>query len=210
MDFIATVSRFFQEGGAFMYPIAVVLVLTVAIAIERFIFLFRLERENAALWHQLKPVLARGDVQAAAQMAEDSDAAIGRILHNGIAQSRLDRRRSEVETATEEALMEALPAIEKRTHYLGTFSNAAVLFGLLGTVLGLIGAFAALGNADAAEKADLLSAGISEAMNCTAFGLMVAIPALLLHAYLHAKATALIDGLEAASARFVSALCART
>ena len=85
----------------------------------------------------------------------------------------------------------------------------AVLLGLLGTVIGLIGAFAALGAADPAEKADLLSAGISEAMNCTAFGLIVAIPSLVLHSYLQAKATELIDNLEAVCAKFVSAVCAR-
>lgn len=209
MEFFASVAIFFQKGGAFMYPIAVVLVLAVAIAIERFIFLVKLERENGALWKEVGPLLARGDVDAAARVTESSDAAIGRILNNGIAQARVDKRRSEVEIATEEALMEVLPAIEKRTHYLGTFSNAAVLFGLLGTVLGLMTAFAALGNADPTEKADLLSAGISEAMSCTAFGLMVAIPSLLLHSYLHAKATALIDSLEAVSAKFVTAVCGR-
>jgi biopolymer transport protein ExbB len=209
MEFFASLAIFFQKGGAFMYPIAIVLVLAVAIAIERFIFLVKLERENGSLWKEVGPLLARGDVDAAARVTESSDAAIGRILNNGIAQARVDKRRSEVEIATEEALMEVLPAIEKRTHYLGTFSNAAVLFGLLGTVLGLMTAFAALGNADPTEKADLLSAGISEAMSCTAFGLMVAIPSLLLHSYLHAKATALIDSLEAVSAKFVTAVCGR-
>ena len=106
--------------------------------------------------------------------------------------------------------MEVLPAIEKRTHYLATFSNLAVLLGLLGTVIGLISAFAALGNADPTEKADLLSAGISEAMSCTAFGLLVAIPSLMLHSYLQARATALVDGLEGVCARFVSIVCGGT
>ena len=106
--------------------------------------------------------------------------------------------------------MEVLPAIEKRTHYLATFSNMSTLLGLLGTVVGLIGAFAALGEADPTEKADLLSQGISEAMNCTAFGLMVAIPALILHAYLQSRTTELVDGLEGVAAKFVSVVCGRT
>lgn len=209
MDFFATVLGFFQKGGAFMYPIAVVLVLTAAIAIERWLFLSRLERENGKLWKEVGPIIARGDIEAASRITEGSSTAIGRILNNGIAQAHQDKRRSEIEIATEEGLMEVLPAIEKRTHYLGTFSNLAVLLGLLGTVIGLIGAFAALGAADPAEKADLLSAGISEAMNCTAFGLIVAIPSLVLHSYLQAKATELTDNLEAVCAKFVSAVCAR-
>lgn len=210
MDFISAIVTFFQHGGLFMYPIATVLVLALAITIERFLFLIRTERENRKLWNGVQPLLAKGDLVGAERVVRDSETAIGRILSNGIAQSLFENKRSEVEIATEEGLMEVLPAIEKRTHYLATFSNLSVLLGLLGTVIGLIGAFAALGNADPTEKADLLSAGISEAMNCTAFGLMVAIPSLLLHAYLQSRTTALVDGLEGVCAKFVSIVCGRT
>jgi biopolymer transport protein ExbB len=205
MDFFVTLLHFFQKGGLMMYPIAIVLALSIAIALERWIFLGRVERENAKLWQQASPLLAKGDISAVEQLASGSDAAVARIFIAGAAQARVDRHRSEVETATEEALMEVLPAVEKRTHYLATFSNMSTLLGLLGTVIGLIGAFAALGNADPTEKADLLSRGISEAMNCTAFGLMVAIPTLIVHAWLQAKTTELVDSLEAACAKFVSA-----
>lgn len=210
MDVTSAIVTFFQKGGLFMYPIAVVLVLTLAITIERWVFLGRTERQNRKLWTQVQPLLDRGDLAAAERLVADSNTAIGRILSNGIAQSRVDNKRSEVELATEEGLMEVLPTIEKRTHYLATFSNMSVLLGLLGTVIGLIGAFAALGAADPTEKADLLSAGISEAMNCTAFGLMVAIPSLMLHAWLSSRTTALVDGLEAVCAKFVSLVCGRT
>lgn len=207
MDFFAGVVTFFQNGGLFMYPIALVLAATIAIALERWSFLRRTERENRAIWNKVQPKLQGGELEEAERSVQGSKTAIGRILSNGISQSRVDKRRSEVEVATEEGLMEVLPAIEKRTHYLATFSNLAVLLGLLGTVVGLITAFAALGNADPAQKADLLSEGISEAMSCTAFGLMVAIPSLMLHAYLQARTTALVDGLEAVCARFVSTVC---
>ncbi len=210
MDSSSAILTFFQNGGLFMYPIAIVLALAVAITLERFLFLRRTEKENSKLWNEVQPLLARGDLESAERMVKDSDTAIARILSNGIAQSRADNKRSEVEIATEEGLMEVLPAIEKRTHYLATFSNMSVLLGLLGTVLGLITAFAALGNADPTEKADLLSAGISEAMSCTAFGLMVAIPSLMIHAYLQSRATALVDGLEGVCAKFVSIVCGRT
>ena len=209
MELFNHVIRFFQAGGAFMYPIALVLALALAVGVERVIFLGRTERENRGLWAKIAPLLKSGDFNEAERLASESDTAVGKLLTTGFAQARVDNRRSEVEIATEEGLMEVLPAIERRTHYLGTFSNMSTLLGLLGTVLGLIGAFAALGNADPAEKADLLSAGISEAMNCTAFGLMVAIPSLLAHAWLNSRTTELIDTLESVCSRFVSAVCKR-
>lgn len=209
MDFFATLLHFFQAGGAFMYPIALVAVCAIAITIERWLFLRRVQNENSALWAQVAPLIAQGDLDGAARATEGSETAIARIISNGIAQARVEVKRSEIEVATEEGLMEVLPAIEKRTHYLGTFSNMSTLLGLLGTVIGLIGSFAALGSADPAEKADLLSKGISEAMNCTAFGLMVAIPSLLLHSYLQSRTTELIDGLEAVAGKFVNTLSAR-
>jgi len=206
MDLFVALLHFFQKGGFMMYPIAVVLALSAAIALERWLFLSRLERENRKIWREVSPALAKGDVATAEQIVSGSEAAVARIVSAGAAQARVNPHRNELETATEEALMEVLPAVEKRTHYLGTFSNLATLLGLLGTVIGLIGAFAALGSADPTEKADLLSAGISEAMNCTAFGLGVAIPSLILHSWLQAKTTEIVDSLEAAGAKFVSAV----
>ena len=105
--------------------------------------------------------------------------------------------------------METVPQLEKRTHYLATMANVATLLGLLGTVSGLIHSFAAVATVNPAEKANLLSASISEAMNCTAFGLMTAVPILVVHAYLTSKTTGLSDGLEAAAVRFLNALAAR-
>lgn len=205
MEILATVSEFFQKGGWMMYPIALVLALTVAVTLERWWFLGRVERQNRKVWKNASPLLASGDLNSLEQLASDSDTAIGRIFSAGITQAKIDRHRNELETATEEALMEVLPALEKRTHYLATFSNLSTLLGLLGTVAGLIVAFGALGAADPTEKADLLSAGISEAMNCTAFGLGVAIPSLVAHAWLQAKTTELVDSLEAACAKIVTA-----
>jgi len=209
MDFFATALHFFQAGGAFMYPIALVAVCAIAITIERWLFLKRVQRENGAMWTEIAPLIAQGDLESAARVTEGSDTAIARIIGNGIAQARVENKRSEIEVAAEEGLMEVMPALEKRTHYLATFSNMSTLLGLLGTVIGLIGSFSALGSADPAEKADLLSKGISEAMNCTAFGLMVAIPSLLLHSFLSAKTSELIDGLEAVAGKFVNTLSSR-
>jgi biopolymer transport protein ExbB/TolQ len=109
----------------------------------------------------------------------------------------------------EESLMEVMPRLEKRTHYLATFANIATLLGLLGTIIGLITAFTAVSAANPAEKANMLSSSISVAMNTTALGLIVAIPLLLVHSVLQAKTTAIVDSLEMASVKFLNAITER-
>ncbi len=206
MEFIEHILGFFQKGGAFMYPIALVLVIGLAITVERLFLLRRAARENRALWEQLQPLIERKDFDSAEQLAKGSDSAVGRVLGAALEHARTHgASRAELELAVEESLMEVTPIIEKRTHYLATLSNMSTLLGLLGTVIGLISAFSALAKADALEKADLLSAGISEAMNCTAFGLMVAIPFLLIHAFLQTRTNDLVDSLEMACMKLVNA-----
>jgi biopolymer transport protein ExbB len=97
-----------------------------------------------------------------------------------------------------------VPRLEKRTHYLATFANVVTLLGLLGTIIGLIKAFTAVAQVNPSEKAELLSASISIAMNNTAFGLMVAIPFLLIHAFLQARTSEIVDSLEAAKIKFLN------
>ncbi len=210
MDVYATIVRFFQGGGEFMFPIALVAALGLAIAIERYIYLSIVSLRNRSLWNNLSPLLAQGDFKRAVAMTSRSDAAIGTILNYGLARIQSARRRDDIEKAMEESLMEIVPRLEKRTHYLGTFANMATLLGLLGTVIGLISAFAAVATVNPAEKANLLSASISVAMNCTAFGLMVAVPLVLIHAVLQTKTTELVDSLEMASVKFLNSITERS
>lgn len=209
MGLYAAIVTFFQEGGLFMYPIVIVLALGVAIAVERWLFLAMTTKNNQSLWNQVTPYLKQGNFQAAMQMTSKSKASIGQIMTYGLNRVRTARRREDVEQAMEESLMEVMPRLEKRTHYLATFANIATLLGLLGTIIGLIRAFTAVANANPAEKADMLSASISVAMNTTAFGLMVAIPLLLLHTVLQTKTTAIVDSLEMASVKFLNAITER-
>jgi biopolymer transport protein ExbB len=105
--------------------------------------------------------------------------------------------------------MEIIPQLEKRTPYVALASNIATLLGLLGTIMGLIQAFTAVSDANPAEKADLLSASISVAMNTTAFGLIVAIPLLITHTVLTAKTGAIVDSLEMASVKVLNVISAK-
>jgi biopolymer transport protein ExbB/TolQ len=119
------------------------------------------------------------------------------------------RRKDDIEKAMEESLIEVIPALEKRTHYLATLANIGMLMGLLGTVIGLINAFAAVAAVNPAEKAAMLSASISVAMNNTALGLGLAITLLLCHMYLETKTTELVDSLEVASLKFLNSITER-
>jgi biopolymer transport protein ExbB len=210
MQFISMVVRFFQGGGAMMYPIAVVLVVGASIAIERYIVLTRTSIRNRGLWNEIAPLLTQGNFKGAVQVTGKSDAAIGQILSYGLARIGTARNRDDIEKAMEESLMDVVPRLEKRTHYLATFANLATLLGLLGTVVGLINAFAAVATVNPADKANLLSASISVAMNCTAFGLMTAVPLLVIHAVLQTKTTELVDSLEMASVKFLNAVTERS
>ncbi len=204
MDFYTTVVNFFQEGGPFMYPISVVFAIGLAIAVERYLFLANQTRVNRRDFQQIMPLLKAKRVREAAEATKKTKSAVGRIISDGMTRRTSSRRRADVEYAMEEGLLEVLPSIERRTPYLATFANIATLLGLLGTIIGLIAAFTAVANADPAEKATLLSQSISIAMNTTAFGLMVAIPLLLVHSMLQSKTSAIVESLEIAVVKFLN------
>lgn len=210
MEIFGTLIRFFQHGGIFMFPIAVVFGLGLAVAIERWFYLGRTAAKNRKVWRDVIPMLQRGDLAGVSDLASRSDTAIANMLRYGLNRVRLARHPDEVERAMEESLIEAIPSVEKRTHYLAMFANVATLLGLLGTIAGLIHAFAAVGDAGAAEKAALLSSSISEALNCTAFGLLVAIPMMMIHSLLQSRASEIIDSLETASVKFLNAVTERS
>jgi biopolymer transport protein ExbB/TolQ len=196
--------KFFQDGGEFMYPILVVLALGIAIAIERYIYLTKTSVGSQRTWNQIMPLLQAGKFREARVLAEQSNTAISSVLAYGLARLTTSRKREDIEMAMEEGLMEVVPRLEKRTHYLSTLANTAPLLGLLGTIIGLIHSFAAVANADPVEKATLLSASISVAMNATAFGLIVGIPLMLIHAVLQSKGNQIVDSLEMASVKVLN------
>jgi biopolymer transport protein ExbB len=209
MDFIYSIIGFFASGGLFMYPILLVFAVGAAIAIERFITLSLITNKNASVWNTIQPLLNEGDFDKARDMAAKEESVMSRILNLGLARQGAVRRREDVEIAMEEGMVEAIPQLEKRTPYVALASNIATLLGLLGTIMGLISAFTAVANANPAEKADLLSASISVAMNTTAFGLMVGIPLLVTHAILTTKTNEIVDGLEMASVKALNVITSR-
>jgi biopolymer transport protein ExbB len=205
MDF-ATLLSFFHKGGLFMYPILLVFIAGMAIAIERWLQLSHVRSVNRKVWNTLQPMLAKGELEKAKEIIDKDKSTISQMLGMGLARQGTVRRREDIEIAMEESMMEIIPQLEKRTPYLALLSNIATLLGLLGTIMGLIEAFTAVTNANPAEKGDLLSASISVAMNTTAFGLMAAIPLLLLHAKLTSTTGQIIDSLEMASVKALNSI----
>lgn len=206
MESYTTIIRFFQTGGPFMYPIAIVLVCGLAIALERWLFLTRAKLSNRMAYTKLMPLLKKKDLAAVKHQADLSKAPVAHIISAGLVRMKQSPRREDAEYAMEEGVMEYMPRLEKRTPYIATLANISTLLGLLGTIIGLIAAFTAVANADPAEKATLLSASISVAMNTTAFGLMAAIPLLLIHSVLQTKTTEIVDSLEMVGVKVLNIL----
>lgn len=204
MNAFDQVIQFFQQGGVFLYPIAAVFAVGLAVAVERFIYLVRVARGNRQLWNEIAPLLEAGELEKAAEAVRTPSTALAVVMRYGISRVATARRRDDIEKAMEESLIEIIPRLEKRTHYLATLANIGMLMGLLGTVIGLIHAFAAVATVNPAEKASMLSASISVAMNNTALGLGLAITLLLCHMYLETKTTELVDSLEVASLKFLN------
>ncbi len=206
MDVFNAIVKFFQEGGAFMYPIMLVFALGAAIAIERYVYLTLAKQKNRSMWNKLTPLVKSSNYKQAMAISSRSKSEVGKIMSYGLSRLQVTKRRDDIEIAMEEGLMEVIPRLEKRTHYLATFANIATLLGLLGTIIGLIQAFNAVANANPADKADLLSASISVAMNTTAFGLMAAIPLLLMFTVLQTKTTEIVDSMEMATVKFLNSI----
>ena len=209
MDIYVGIMSFFIKGGVFMAPIGIVGALALAIAVERYVTLTRLVVTNRKAWNDVEPAISNADFDAAREKTSKSDTIVARLLGTGLARLGAVRKIDDIEKALRANLMEALPQLEKRTHYLATFANLATLLGLLGTVNGLIHAFTAVATANPAEKANLLAASISEAMNCTAFGLMVAVPLLFVHSFLQSKTSQLISSLETGAVKFLTIVADR-
>jgi biopolymer transport protein ExbB len=209
MDFFYSIVTFFGTGGIFMYPILIVFAVGVAISVERYITLSIVTRKNRSVWEKVQPLLTEGEFDEARELTSGDESTISQVLNMGLTLQGTVRRREDIEIAMEESMMEIVPRLEKRTPYVALASSIATLLGLLGTIMGLIQAFTAVANANPAEKADLLSASISVAMNTTAFGLMVAIPLLIVHAILTSKTGDIVDSLEMATVKSLNVFSRR-
>jgi biopolymer transport protein ExbB len=209
MHSVELIVNFFKQGGVFLYPIAAVFAVGLGVAIERFIYLTVVTRGNRRLWSHLAPQIQAGNFRKAMEIADKNDSSLSTIMKYGISRLPTAQHHEDVERAMSESLIEVVTRIEKRTSMLASLANIGMLMGLLGTVVGLINAFAAVANVNPAEKTSLLSASISVAMNNTALGLGLAITLLLAHMHLESKTAALVNSLEMAAMKFLNSVAER-
>lgn len=204
MEIISGTIKFISDGGIWMWPIMIAGAVGIAIFFERYWLLSSIINKNKKVWDELHPVLVAGDFDKAREMAEGDQSTVSKLLTLGLAVQGAVRRRDDIEIGMEEGMMEIIPQLEKRTHYIALLANIATLLGLLGTVMGLIDAFTAVAHAAPAEKADLLAAAISVGMNCTAFGLLFGIPLMILHSYIISMTAGVVTSLEMASIKTIN------
>ena len=203
-DFYSTVIEFLQSGGIFIYPIALVLALGLGISVERWLYLNREKSRNRRAFDAFLPLLRTTDIDKMQMYSRENTAPVTRIIACGLDMMRVSKQRADIENSMSEGMLETMPRLEKRTGYLAVLANIATLLGLLGTIIGLIGAFRAVANVDPALKSEMLSASISVAMNTTAFGLIAAIPLLILHAYLQNKTASIISSIQMSAVKFLN------
>jgi len=168
-----------------MWPILLLMIIAWGIAIERVIYLKKAGIDKEKLLSLLKSQIMAGNIQGAVKVCSGNPTPVTRIIQSGL--TKFNRPDAEVQAAMDEQALKEIPKLEARTGYLAMLGNVATLVGLLGTILGLIHSFAGVAGVDPSMKATLLAKGISEAMNCTAFGLIVAIPALFLYAIIQSR-----------------------
>ena len=193
-------SEFFREGGIWMWFILSIGVLSFTIAIERFFVLyFKASVDKDRFVAQVQRAILAGDLNSAVNYCNERSTPMSNIIKAGIISVMNRGKDEEVQTSMDVAALREIPKVEKRTPFLALFGNIATLMGLLATIVGLIKAFAAVAGVDPAKKAALLASSISEAMNGTAFGLVVAIPTLLISAFLTARTQSILDDVHEVS-----------
>ena len=195
-SYLDSVVKFFKDGGPFMYVNIFWLACAIAVIIERIVTLmFRYNLNAPPFMEQVTKLVLTGNVDRAVKLCGAApNAPLAKVVRAGL--TRANRGELEVAKAVEEAILENTPAVTTRIPWLWSLANIATLLGLIGTIVGLIGTFQSLGNVPADQKQALLSAGISEAMNNTAFGLSIAVTCIIFHLFLTAYSKRMVEVVE--------------
>lgn len=189
----------FAVGGPAMYLIAIIGIITVFLILERLATLGRMSVDKADFNEHLFGMVLRGDIRQAITYCDSKPAPLTNTLKAGLVQAMNHRPDEEIQVSMDASVLRETPRIDGYTAFLAVFGNVATLVGLTGTIFGMIKSFQGVSKAGAAEKAQLLSEGISEALNCTAFGLMVAIIAIMAYGYFQIRIGRMINDMVESS-----------
>ncbi len=202
---VNSIADFIQSGGTFMWVIFIIWAVGIAISIERFMKLsFKFDVDGSSFMNELQRYILSNDIQGAIRVCSGSMAALPRVLKSGL--KRASESTQQVQNAIDATALEVIPKVELRLNYLQMIANISTLFGLLGTISGLIQSFAAVAEADPAQKAELLATGISKAMNTTFLGLLAAISIMMLHTFLSSKSDKIINEIDEFSVKLLDLL----
>jgi biopolymer transport protein ExbB len=209
VDTFGSIVGMFKGGGGWMIPIAIALTISVAFSLERFIRLFfHYSVDGASFMFEVQKYVLANDIDGAIRLCNGSGrAALPKVIKAGL--QRASRNEDQIQNAIDAASLEMIPKLERRLPYLALIANIATLLGLLGTISGLIKAFAAIATADPAQRSAILSAGISEAMSSTAFGLVTAIFTMIVHSILTNKANSTLEEIDEFGVKLLDLLSAR-
>lgn len=204
-----SLAEFFKEGGPFMVVNLCTSAVAIAIIAERIIALaFKLNLNAGPFMEQVQKLVLSGNVDRAVKLCGAApNAALSKVIRAGL--TRANRGEQEVSRALEEAVLEVTPSLGKRIGALWSLANVATLVGLIGTIIGLIGTFKSLEAASPEMKQVMLSRGISEAMNNTAFGLSIAVTCIVAHLMLSSKSKSMIEDIEYNALRLENLLSRR-
>lgn len=204
-NILITAIEFIKSGGVFMFVILGVWGIGIAIALERFRKLSKnYDVDGPSFMNEIQRYVLSNDIQGAIRVCSGSIAALPKVLKSGL--KRASQGTDQIQNALDATALEVVPKVEMRLNYLQLVANISTLFGLLGTIQGLISTFAAVADVDPAQKAELLAAGISQAMNTTALGLLSAISIMILHAFLSNKADKIINEIDEFSVKLLDLL----
>ena len=205
---IGSMMKSYNDGGPGMHFILICLVFTLAVLIDRVVVLYlKANIDKEAFLRGLKPHIYAGDLdKAIAFCASQKKTPLVSVIKAGLI--NVPKGEEDVQAAMDEATLRESPRIERRTGYLAMLGNVSTLLGLLGTIIGLIHAFGAVANANPADKATILANSISEAMNCTAFGLLVGIVALVMYSVLQGRTQIMVDDINESSVSVLNLIVA--
>jgi biopolymer transport protein ExbB len=202
MSIVTSISTAFAEGGIWMWLIMAAQITSIAIIIERVIALYVTRQTNQKqIASAFEADIRKGQLDRVITRAQ----AMGRstpiaVVAQAGAQVALDHGgKEEIQLKMDEVLIEEQNRLDKRTGFLAMLGNIGTLLGLLGTIVGLIRAFTSVSAANPVEKAALLSQGVAEAMYATAYGLITALPALIMYAVLMNRSNQLGEDLQKAA-----------
>ncbi len=199
-------------GYFYMWALLVPMIFAVAIAVERGIYILHRSDINAEKFMaEIRKLVTAGKMEDAVNLCDRAkDRALPKVVASGL-RAVLNKQQVDfrtIQNSVDEGMLEIIPKLQARTNYLAMLANIATLLGLLGTIYGLIIAFRSISapGIDASEKARLLAAGISTAMNTTLVGLSIAIPTVFVYTYLTNRTNKIIDEIDEHMVKLINLL----